>query len=82
MSARRSPRAPGIGDRWMSGERLPGVDFGLHDAVQVTEGTHAGRTGRVLLLAAPPPAPAYLVAVDGAGEVPVRLAQTALRASN
>lgn len=74
----RSARTPGLGDRWMAGERLTGVTFALHDAVQVVEGPHAGRAGRVLLLAAPPPAAAYLVALD-AGAAPVRVAQAALR---
>jgi hypothetical protein len=64
----------------MAGEAIPGVAFGQHDGVVVTDGPHAGRSGRVLLLAAPPPRVAYLVAVDGAG-APVRLAQAALRAS-
>ncbi len=71
-------RAPGLGDRWMAGEALPGVAYAQHDPVRVAEGPHAGRTGRVLLLAAPPPAAAYLVALDGAG-APVRVAQAALR---
>ena len=71
-------RTPGVGDRWMAGEAIPGVAFALHDAVQVAEGPHAGRAGRVLLLAAPPPTPAYLIAVDGAG-TPVRVPQSALR---
>jgi hypothetical protein len=62
----------------MAGERLPGVAFALHDPVQVTDGPHAGRAGRVLLLAAPPPGAAYLVALDTDG-VPVRLPQAALR---
>ena len=74
-------RTPGLGDRWMAGERIPGVAFAHHDGVVVTAGPHAGRAGRVLLLAAPPPAAAYLVAVDGAG-APVRLAQTALEPSS
>lgn len=75
----RPGREPGLGDRWMAGERIPGVAFALHDAVQVTEGAHAGRAGRVLLLAAAPPGAAYLVAVDGAGAAPVRVPQAALR---
>jgi len=62
----------------MAGEQIPGVAFAQHDGVQITTGPHAGRAGRVLLLAAPPPAPAYLVALDGAG-APVRVAQGALR---
>lgn len=77
MTAPRPVRTSGLGDRWMAGERLPGVAFAQHDAVQVTEGAHAGRAGRVLLLAAPPPAPAYLV--DLGDTVPARVAQSALR---
>jgi hypothetical protein len=62
----------------MAGERLPDVAYGLHDAVQVTDGPYLGGVGRVLLLAAPPPDVAYLVALDAAAG-PVRIAQTALR---
>ncbi len=76
--ARIDARTPGLGDRWMAGEAIPGVIYAQHDPVQVAEGPHAGRAGRVLLLAAPPPAAAYLVALDGAG-APVRVAQAALR---
>jgi hypothetical protein len=76
--ARRDARAPGLGDRWMAGEPIAGVTFALHDPVQVADGAYAGRVGRVLLLAAPPPAAAYLVALDGEG-APVRVAQAALR---
>jgi hypothetical protein len=65
----------------MAGERIAGVAFAQHDGVVVTGGPHAGRAGRVLLLAAPPPRVAYLVAVDGAA-APVRLAQTALQPSS
>lgn len=74
---RRGPHR-GVGDRWMAGERIPGVAFAQHDGVQITEGPHAGRAGRVLLLAAPPPAAAYLVELEGVG-APVRLLQAALR---
>lgn len=74
-------RAPGLGDRWMAGEAIAGVDFAQHDQVRVTAGAHANRTGRILLLAAAPPAVAYLVALDGeAGTAPVRVPQPALRA--
>lgn len=68
----------GVGDRWMAGERISGVTFAQHDSVQITDGPHVGRAGRVLLLAAPPPAAAYLVALDGI-DAPVRVAQAALR---
>ncbi len=73
-----APRVAGLGDRWMAGERIPGVEFAQHDAVQVAAGAHAGRVGRVVLLAAPPPEPAYLVAIHGAPG-PVRVPQRALR---
>jgi hypothetical protein len=79
VTAPRPARTPGLGDRWMAGEAIAGVEFGLHDPVQVTAGPHAGRPGRVLLLAAPPPNAAYLVDVEGAGEAPLRVAQAALR---
>lgn len=75
---RTTPRGAGIGDRWMAGEAIAGVAFAQHDAVTIADGPHAGRVGRVLLLAAPPPAVAYLVDVDGT-PAPVRVAQTALR---
>jgi hypothetical protein len=71
----------GLGDRWMAGESIPGVAFALHDPVHVADGPHAGRAGRVLLLAAPPPRTAYLIAVDGA-DAPVRVPQAALRAAS
>ena len=75
-------RASGLGVRWMAGERIPGVHFAQHDPVQVADGPHAGRVGRVLLLAAPPPAAAYLIAIDGDGGAPVRVPQADLRAAS
>lgn len=71
--------APGLGDRWMSGERLDGVAFALHDRVRVTAGTHAGRTGVVALLLVAAPEPAYLVTLDDGGDTRVR--QSALAAA-
>ena len=71
-------RTPGLGDRWLAGERLSGVAFAVHDRVTVLDGAHAGTPGAVLLLLAVAPEPAYLVALDGgAGDVRVR--QSALR---
>lgn len=70
------PAARGLGDRWLAGERIDGVAFAQNDAVRVREGRHAGRLGRVLLLADAPPAAAYLVDL-GDGR-PARLAQSAL----
>lgn len=80
MSAGREPRAaraPGLGDRWIAGEAIPGVHFAQHDRVRVEAGAHAGRLGRVLLLAAAPPATAYLVVLDST-DTPARVAQDAL----
>jgi hypothetical protein len=28
----------GIGDRWLAGERIPGVAFALHDPVEIVAG--------------------------------------------
>lgn len=74
----RGPRPGGLGDRWMAGEALPGVRFGMHARVRITEGPRAGVTGTVLLLIAVEPAPRYAVALDGAGAPVVKVAQGAL----
>ena len=72
----RDPTPRGLGDRWLAGERIEDVAFAQGDAVRVRDGRHAGRVGRVLLLADAPPAAAYLVDL-GDGR-PARLAQAAL----
>ena len=79
----------GVGDRWLHGERLPGVDFAQYDRVTITEGGRAGRTGAVLLLVTLEPEPMYLVAIDGeatsnaTGSGPaVRVRQGSLRAAS
>lgn len=68
--------ARGLGDRWLAGEPIDGVDFAQNDAVRVRDGRHAGRLGRVLLLADAPPSAAYLVDL-GDGR-PARVAQAML----
>ena len=79
MSERRA-RVDGIGDRWLAGERLPGVEHAQGARVRVTSGRHAGEAGRVALLAAPPdPEAAYIVHLDD-GRM-VRVAAHALAAS-
>ena len=70
-------RVPGIGDRWLAGERLPGVQFALHDAVEIVAGERAGETARVMLLARVGGRVEYVVSVAGSGEI--RVAQDALR---
>lgn len=70
----------GVGDRWLTGEAVAGVAFGLHDRVLITTGRHAGAVGGVALLALLRPEPSYLVALgDG---TTVRARQSALRAAS
>lgn len=70
----------GVGDRWLAGEPVPGVEFALHDRVEITAGRHAGALGGVALLTLLHPEPAYLVALgDGTS---VRARQSALRAAS
>lgn len=62
-------REPGLGDRWLAGEALPGVRFGLHDVVRVVE--RDGERGRVMLLARAGARVEYVVGLEGGGEVRV-----------
>lgn len=56
----------GLGDRWLAGEHMDGVDFGPGDAVKVGSGRGSGGMGRVRLLLGPGPDPRFLVElVDG-----------------
>ena len=68
----------GVGDRWLAGEQVPGVQFGHHDAVEVAGGAHDGARGVIALLIALSPEPRYLVTLGATGDV--RLAQSRLRA--
>lgn len=68
----------GVGDRWLAGERIPGVEFARSDPVEIVQGTRTGSSGVIALLVALEPEPAYLVELaTGAGDVRVR--QSALR---
>jgi hypothetical protein len=67
----------GVGDRWLAGERVPGVTFALHDAVEITAGPFDGDHGTIALLMGLTPEPSYLVTVRTRGDVRVR--QSALR---
>ena len=62
----------GIGDRWLAGERVADVRFGLHDAVEIITGRFAGACGTIALLLAVAPEPSYLVTLGGGGDVRVR----------
>ena len=67
----------GMGDRWLAGERLPGVTFALHDRVQIAAGRHAGAMGGILLLTGLHPEPTYLVALGA--DATARVRQSVLR---
>ena len=69
----------GAGDRWLSGEALPGVEFAHHQQVEVMLGASEGQKGRIALLVALEPAPVYLVQLESGGATKVR--QSWLRAS-
>ena len=75
---RRADRTPGLGDRWMAGEALPGIAFAQHARVVLREGPRAGAMGTVLLLIAVSPEPRYAVRLDGEGAAVVKAAQGAL----
>ena len=63
----------GVGDRWLAGEAIDGVDFPLHARVMLTLGRHAGKTGTVAFLMNLDEDPLYLVELqDGSGDVRVR----------
>jgi len=69
----------GIGDRWIAGEAIAGIDFGLGDAVEIRAGANDGERGTIALLVALRPEPMYVVALRSGDDVRVR--QSALRAA-
>ena len=78
MSGDAPRRAPGLGDRWMAGERLPGITFAQHERVVLRAGPRAGVTGTVLLLIAVAPEPRYAVRLDLDGGPVVKVMQAGL----
>jgi hypothetical protein len=68
----------GVGDRWLAGEKIEGVEFALHARVRITEGRHAGKTGIVAFLMNLDDDPMYLVELT-AGTGDVRVRETALK---
>lgn len=68
----------GIGDRWLAGERVAGIQFALHDRVEVVLGRHTGQLGAIALLLEGPPDPLYVVTLGGGGR-DIRVRQSALR---
>jgi hypothetical protein len=69
----------GLGDRWLAGEAVPGVDFAHNDSVEILTGSHAEQSGVIVLLLGIEPEPVYLVAL-GSGRGDVRVRQSGLRA--
>ena len=73
MSPERALEIRGVGDRWLSGEKVDGVEFPLHARVMITMGRHAGHTGTVVFLMNLDVDPLYLVELSaGTGDVRVR----------
>ena len=68
----------GVGDRWLAGERITGVEFALHDAVELVEGPSDGERGTISLLMGLSPEPSYLVTLTSARRE-VRVRQSGLR---
>ena len=69
----------GIGDRWLAGETVAGVEFALHDPVEVAGGPFDGERGAITLLMGLTPEPTYLVTLASGRDV--RLRQSVLRRS-
>jgi hypothetical protein len=68
-----------LGDRWLAGEAVPGVDFARNDSVRIVAGAHTGESGSITLLIGIRPEPTYLVEL-GSGRGDVRLRQSELSA--
>jgi hypothetical protein len=73
MRPERAIEIRGVGDRWLDGEKIDGVDFPLHARVMITVGKYAGMTGTVAFLMNLDEDPLYLVELSaGTGDVRVR----------
>ncbi len=62
----------GLGDRWLAGENIGGINFGPGDAVSVLTGRGAGGMGRVRVLLGPPPDPRFVVELLDGSTVKLR----------
>lgn len=69
----------GVGDRWLAGERIAGVAFALHDAVEIVAGPFDGERATIALLMGLAPEPSYLVTLPSRRDV--RLRQSELRSA-
>lgn len=68
----------GIGDRWLAGEEIDGVSYHRHDTVDILDGKHEGKTGRIELLMDVGPEARYLVKLEPDGRL-VPVGESALR---
>jgi hypothetical protein len=66
----------GAGDRWLAGEALQGIHFGLNEPVTIVRGHYKEQCGCVVLLLSLDADPVYLVALgSGGGDARVRQSQ-------
>jgi hypothetical protein len=73
MNPERALEIRGVGDRWLDGERIDGIEFPLNARVVITTGRYAGKAGTVAFLMNLDEDPLYLVELsDGTGDVRVR----------
>jgi hypothetical protein len=61
----------GLGDRWLAGEQVPGVEFAHYEPVRITAGRFLGQVGTIALLIDVGADPEYVVSTVG-GDVRVR----------
>jgi hypothetical protein len=66
-----------MGDRWLAGEPIDGVELELNARVRITAGPHAGETGTIAFLMNLEGDPLYLVELS-AGTGDLRVRQSAL----
>jgi hypothetical protein len=70
---------PGIDDRWIRGELVPGIALAFNSTVEIVAGDHAGESGW-LVAVEPGPDPIYTVELESGGgdvEVPQSLLRPA-----
>ncbi|WP_445426026.1 hypothetical protein [Alishewanella sp. HL-SH06] len=59
-------------NRWLGGERLPGVRFVMNDYVVVSSGNHAGEAGSVVSVIKFEPNILYIVETESGKDIEVR----------
>lgn len=59
-------------NRWLGGERLPGVRFVMNDYVLVSSGNHVGKAGSVVSVIKFEPNTSYIVETESGIDIEVR----------